>query len=313
MIERATLERLAGLLGVAAAELRVQPLPGGLSNRGCLLSRGRDRWAVRLPLDSDAGDVCDTSQASDASKASVASVAFGAGLTLDIEDELRVLEVAGAAGLAPEVLAHDADSGALVTRYLAGAEPLTAEQARSDANIDRIATVVRRLHGLPAPVGVGAFQPTEPARVYTRIARSAPDPSIGEVDELRRWSVEFRQLAQDYEAAYEPTALCHNDLVAANILDDGQLRLVDFEYAACADPILDLAGLAGLNGFGPIHCNRLLDAYYGSGRAPSDLAQLDQVVRLVRLMAFFWALAHGISEATDDLQRFAAAMAAVLR
>ena len=295
MIEPATLERLAGLLGVAAAELQVQPLPGGLSNRGCLLSRGRDRWAVRLPL------------------ASVAGVAFGAGLTLGIEDELRVLEVAGAAGLAPEVLAHDADSGALVTRYLAGAEPLTAEQARSDANIDRIATAVRRLHGLPVPVGVGAFQPTEPARVYTRIARSAPDSSIGEADELRRWSVEFRQLAQDYEAAYEPTVLCHNDLVAANILDDGGLWLVDFEYAACADPILDLAGLAGLNGFGPHHCHRLLDAYSGPGCARFDLAQLDHVVRLVRLMAFFWALAHGISEATDDLKRFAAAMAAVLR
>ena len=186
MIEPATLERLAGLLGVAAAELRVQPLPGGLSNRGCLLSRGSERWAVRLPLASDAGDV------------------FDAGATLCIEDELRVLKVAGAAGLVPEVLAHDADSGALVTRYLAGAEPLTAELARSDANIDRIATVVRRLHSLPVPVGVGAFQPMEPARVYTRIARSAPDSAIYRVDELRRWRTEFKQLSETHEAEFFP-------------------------------------------------------------------------------------------------------------
>ena len=307
MIEPATLERLAGLLGVAAAELQVQPLPGGLSNRGCLLSRGSDRWAVRLPWASGAGDVFDASQASDA------SVAFGAGLTLCIEDELRVLEVAGAAGLAPEVLAHDADSGALVTRYLAGAEPLTAEQARSDANIDRIATVVRRLHGLPVPVGVGAFQPTEPARVYTRIVHSAPDSSIEEADELRRWSTEFKQLADTHAAEVSTAVLCHNDLVAANILDDGRLWLVDFEYAVCADPILDLAGLAGLNGFGQHHCHRLLDAYYGPGCAPFDLTQLNQVIRLVRLMAFFWALAHGGGLPTDDQAHFAASMATVLR
>ncbi|MYF68869.1 MAG: phosphotransferase family protein [Proteobacteria bacterium] len=307
MIEPATLERLAGLLGVAAAELQVQPLPGGISNRGCLLSRGSDRWAVRVPLASGAGDVFDTSQAFDT------GVTPGTGLTLRIEDELRVLEVAGAAGLAPEVLAHDADSGALVTRYLTGAEPLTAEQARSDVNIERIATVLRRLHGLPAPVGVGAFQPTEPARVYTRSAHSAPDSEIDGVNELRRWSTEFRQLAETHEAEFSRAVLCHNDLVAANILDDGRLWLVDFEYAVRADPILDLAGLAGLNGFGPTHCNRLLDAYYGPGCAPIDLAQLNQVIRLVRLMAFFWALVHGGNRATDDQARFAASMAAVLR
>ena len=307
MIEPATLERLAELLGVAAADLKVQPLPGGLSNRGCLLSCGSDRWAVRLPLASDAGDVFDASQASDA------SVACGAGLTLCIEDELRVLKRAGASGLAPEVLAHDADSGALVTRYLAGAEPLTAEQARSDANIDRIATVVRRLHSLPVPVGVGAFQPTELARVYTRIARSAPNFSIVQVDECRRWSTEFEQLAETHEAEFSSARLCHNDLVAANILDDGRLWLVDFEYAVCADPILDLAGLAGLNGFGPTHRHRLLDAYYGPGCAPIDLAQLNQVIRLVRLMAFFWALAHGGGRPTDDQAHFAALMATMLR
>ena len=319
MIEPATLARLAGLLGVAAAELQVQPLPGGLSNRGCLLSRGNDRWAVRLPLASDAGDVVDTSQAFDTSVTvgndvtPCAGLTPGAGVTLRIEDELRVLEVAGAAGLAPEVLAHDADSGALVTRYLAGAELLTPEQARSDANIDRIATVVRRLHGLPAPVGVGAFQPTEPARVYTQIARSAPDSSIEQADDLRRWSTEFRQLAETHEAEFFPSVLCHNDLVAANILDDGRLWLVDFEYAVRADPILDLASLAGLNEFGPTHCNRLLDAYYGPGCAPFDLAQLNQVIRLVRLMAFFWALAHGGGRPTNDQAHFAASMATVLR
>ena len=313
MIEPATLERLAGLLGVAAAELQVQPLPGGLSNRGCLLSRGSDRWAVRVPLASGAGDVFDTSQAFDSSVTVGTGVTPGAALTLCIEDELRVLEVAGAAGLAPEVLAHDADSGALVTRYLAGAEPLTAEQARSDANIDRIATALRRLHSLPVPVGVGAFQPTEPARVYTRIARSAPDSAIDWVDELRFWSTEFKQSAKTHEAEFSPSVLCHNDLVAANILDDGRLWLVDFEYAVCADPILDLAGLAGLNGFGPTHCRRLLDAYYGPGGAPFDLAQLNQVIKLVRLMAFFWALAHGGDRPTDEQAHFAASMATMLR
>ena len=297
MIESATLGILARLLGVDAAELQVRPLPGGISNRGCLLTCGSDQWAVRLPLATGNGSGSGT----------------GSGKTLDLETEGRVLALAAEARLAPEMLVCDAETGALVTRYLQGATSLNAEQVRQHANIDRIAATLRRLHSLSAPTGLRAFRPRELARIYIDAARAASGASRELADERRRWSLQFERLARDYEAAFEPTALCHNDLVGANILDDGQLWLVDFEYAVRADPVLDLAGLAGLNGFGPAQTHRLMDAYYRQGSAPVSIAQLNQVVRLVRLMAFFWALVHGGSEATDDREIFAAAMAAVLR
>ena len=293
MIESATLEILARLLRIDAAELQVRPLPGGISNRGCLLTCGSDQWAVRLPLATGTGT--------------------GTGKTLDLETEARVNAVAAEASLSPEALACDAGTGALVTRYVQGATSLDAEKVREHANIDRVAATLRRLHSLPAPTGLRAFRPKELARVYIDAARAAPVASRKLADERRRWSLEFERLARDYEAAFEPTSLCHNDLVGANILDDGQLWLVDFEYAVRADPVLDLAGLAGLNGFGPAQTHRLMDAYYGPGSAPVSIAQLNQVVRLVRLMAFFWALVHGGNEATDDREHFAAAMVAVLR
>lgn len=295
MIERATLARLATLLRVDAARLQAQPLPGGLSNRGCLLRCGSERWAVRLPLVSTPGE------------------STRAGETLSLESERRVLAVAAEAKLAPEVVVCDDETGALVTRYVERATSLTAEQVREHVNVDRIAITLRRLHGLPAPGGLAAFRPTELAGIYIDAVSGSPGARHNFADERRVWGPEFTHLAQAYEAAFEPTALCHNDLVAANILDDGQLRLVDFEFAVLADPVLDLAGLAGLNGFGPAHCHRLLDAYYGPERVPISLAQLNQVIRLVRLMAFFWALAHGGGGPADELKGFAAAMAAVLR
>lgn len=295
MIEQATLARIATLLQVDAARLQAQPLPGGLSNRGCLLRHGSERWAVRLPLVSSAGETT------------------RAGETLSLESERRVLAVAAEANLAPEVVVCDEESGALVTRYVERAASLTAEKVRERVNIDRVANTLRRLHRLPAPTGIPAFRPTELARAYTDAVRGPPGARRKFANERRVWGPEFNHLAQAYEAAFIPTALCHNDLVAANILDDGQLWLVDFEYAVRADPILDLAGLAGLNEFGPAHCHRLLDAYYGPERVPITLAQLNQVIRLVRLMAFFWALAHGGGAPADELMGFAAAMAAVLR
>ncbi len=295
MIERSTLARLATLLRIDAAKLQAQPLPGGLSNRGCLLRYGSERWAVRLPLVSSAGETA------------------RAGETLSLESERRVLAVAAEANLAPEVVVCEEESGALVTRYVERATPLTAEQVREHVNIDRIAIILRRLHGLPAPTGVRAFRPTELARAYIDASRGSQGARRNFAEERHRWGPEFTHLAQVYEATFNPAALCHNDLVAANILDEGKLWLVDFEYAVLADPILDLAGLAGLNGFGPTHCHRLLDAYYGPEGVPVTLAQLNQGIRLVRLMAFFWALAHGGDGPADELKGFAAAMAAVLR
>ena len=326
MIEPATLVKLAWLLGVEATELQVQPLPGGLSNRSCLLRCGSDRWAVRLPLASCSGEASSPGGPSSSGEASSAGEVSCANETLSLESERQVLALTAEAKLSPPVIACDTETGALITRYLRGATTLNPERMRDPAIIDRAAAMLRRLHSLPAPTGLHTFRPTEMARSYIDAAfRDAAFGPTGtpheDADELRRWSTEFRHLAQAYEAAFKPTALCHNDLVAANILDDGRLWLVDFEFAVRADPILDLAGLAGLNGFGQAHCRRLLDAYhgpdaapvYGPDAAPVSVSQLSRVVRLVQLMAYFWALAHGGADASDDRKRFAAAMATVLR
>ena len=215
--------------------------------------------------------------------------------------------------LTPEVVAFDAETGVLVTRYLQGAASLSADQVREHAYIERLAATMRRLHSLPAPAALRDFRPAELARAYIDAARGLPGARHDLVNERRRWSAEFIHLAEEYEAAFVPATLCHNDLVAANILDDGHLWLVDFEYAVRADPIVDLAGLSGLNGYGPGDTRRLLNAYYGPASVPVSVAQFDRVVRMVRFLAYFWALAHDGNETADDRQRFAAAMAAVLR
>jgi thiamine kinase-like enzyme len=73
------------------------------------------------------------------------------------------------------------------------------------------------------------------------------------------------------------------------VLGAGDLVLVDFEYAVRAAPMLDLAGLAAMNDYGERECRALLDAYYDDGRAGVPLAELAKTVRMVRLVAFFWA------------------------
>jgi thiamine kinase-like enzyme len=57
----------------------------------------------------------------------------------------------------------------------------------------------------------------------------------------------------------------HNDLLAANLIDDGgRLWLVDWDYAGFNSPLFDLANLASNNEFTPDMESWLLQAYFGA-------------------------------------------------
>jgi thiamine kinase-like enzyme len=58
----------------------------------------------------------------------------------------------------------------------------------------------------------------------------------------------------------------HDDLLAANLIDDGQrLWLIDWDYAGFNSPPFDLANLASNYEFTPELESRLLSGYFGAG------------------------------------------------
>ena len=74
---------------------------------------------------------------------------------------------------------------------------------------------------------------------------------------------------------------CHNDLLAANFLDDGErIRIVDWEYAGMGDRYFDLANFAVNNDLGEDQQEELLERVLR--RAGRPAARL----RALRLMLF---------------------------
>ena len=199
------------------------------------------------------------------------------------------MDAAARAGVAPRVLAADAASGALLTDYRDGA-PWTPAQAREPSNLERLAALLRTLHALPIDLPVFAAERIA-ARYLAALPSYVREPSAAE------WGDELLTLTRRYDVRYAPTAFCHNDLAAANVLDDGRLALVDFEYAVRADPLLDVANAAVMNGLGAEEQRALLTAYRRAVPAMAELEELAWLLRMVRLMAWFWAL---LGEASAD-------------
>jgi aminoglycoside phosphotransferase (APT) family kinase protein len=258
---RAALERL--IPAPAARRARLEALTGGVSRRSYLVSAGSERWVLRLPTP-------------------------GVAPLLDVGTEADVMRIAADAGLAPAVRGVDIGTGALLTEFRDGARSWTPEDARRQRNVERVAALLRSLHSLAARAP--AFAAESIARSYLSALSAGAQAGRAELEApAGRWADELLALARHYDGAHAPSALCHNDLVAANVLDDGRLMLVDFEYAVRGAPILDLAGLAGMNDYGAGECRELLAAYSVGANRTISMAELSKTVRMVRLMAFFWA------------------------
>lgn len=208
----------AAALSCWSGPVKPVPLMGGITNANFLIEdRGR-RFVVRIGDDIPVHGV----------------LRF---------NELAASRAAHAAGLSPEIVHHE--PGALVMRYIEST-PLSPESVRPRAMLERILPLLRRCHRelpkyLRGPVLM--FWPFHVVRDYAWTLR---DDASRMVPELGR----LLAAAEDLERAVGPidVAFGHNDLLAANFLDDGKrLWLIDWDYAGFNSPLFDLGGLCSNN------------------------------------------------------------------
>ena len=201
-------------------------------------------------------------------------------------------------GVGPEVTAFVPEEGWLVARFIAGS-PISLEEMRRPKALERVAGALRRFHDA-APIP-GRFDPWVVVGEY-RATAEAHGVAIP-AQFASAWSMAARIRAARGEQRLVP---CHNDLLNANFLDDGSVRIVDWEYAGMGDRFFDLANFSVNHEFDVDDDRLLLRAYFDAERE-GDLASL----RLMRFMSDFreamWGvLQSGISELDFDFKGYAA-------
>lgn len=158
-------------------------------------------------------------------------------------------------GLGAEPMGFDEAAGVAASRWIEDAAPLTAGLLRDDpALLARVAGLLRRLHRSGA-----TFRNIFDGRavVASYRARLAADELAA------RWTpATGRAVDAALDAMTGAPAPCHGDATPANILlAPGGLRLIDWEYAAMADPAWDLGYLACEASLGDDDVARLVAGY----------------------------------------------------
>jgi thiamine kinase-like enzyme len=210
-----------------------QPLGGGLSNTNFLVEDAGRKVVVRIGGDVPVHGVVRSS-------------------------ELAASRAAHAAGVAPEVL-YSAP-GVLVLAFVEG-RTFKPEDVRNPGNIKRIVDIVRRCHEeIPKHLrGPGLlFWVFHAIRDYGHTLAEHPSTDM---PRLKR----FLAAGETLERAVGPITLVfgHNDLLAANFIDDGKrLWLVDWEYAGFNSPLFDLGGIASNSELSAAARDELLAAYF---------------------------------------------------
>ena len=174
-------------------------------------------------------------------------------------NDMAASRAASEAGISPAVLFSESDI--MILEYIDG-KTLTAKDVRDPRNFSRIIDLVRRTHKeipgfFKGPALV--FWVFQVLRDYATTLRDGKSEWISQLGELMASAVELEAHVGEIQLVFG-----HNDLLPANILDDGsRLWLIDWDYAGFNSPLFDLGGLASNNGFNGEQEIELLERYYG--------------------------------------------------
>jgi len=210
------------------------------------------------------------------------------------EASLRAAEV----GLGPEVAGFLEEEGWLVTRFIDG-RPIPPDEMRLPAAIRRVAAALRRFHDAE-PIA-GSFDAHIVVEEYCREAEAHGVAIPDAYGAAHAMSERIRRVRGPQQAVP-----CHNDLLNANFLDDGAIRIVDWEYAGMGDRFFDLANLSVNHEFGAAEDEVLLDAYFDDA-SQEHLASLAMMKFMSDFREAMWGvLQSGISELDFDFNGYAA-------
>jgi thiamine kinase-like enzyme len=179
------------------------------------------------------------------------------GLMIPIGELISNTMAAGESGVGAKVLYSMPDVPSVVLEYIDG-KTLSTEELSQPAYIPRIGEAVRKLHTLTPPMAnqINIFKfLSDYLGLVERYTLDTPDGLLDQLPTVRR--IESALLVHAL-----PAVPSNNDLLAKNIMDNGSIRLIDYDFSGMNDPMFDVGDLAMEGDYDPDQVARVCEAYW---------------------------------------------------
>ena len=246
------------------------PLDGGITNTNFIVEDQGERFVVRIGDDIPIHGV----------------MRF---------NEIAAARAAHAAGISPEIV-YSAD-GVFIMRFIEG-RTFTEPEVRREQNLERIIHLIQACHNELPRHFIGpalVFWPFHVCRNYIHTAKRCGSRMT---DSLPR----FLDINEKLERTVGEIKLVfgHNDLLAANFIDDGKrLWLLDWDYAGYNTALFDLANLSSNNELTPEQDNSILETYFQQPVSDRLLRRFTAMKCVSLLRETLWSIVSEIHSTLD--------------
>jgi thiamine kinase-like enzyme len=250
------------------SELKIEKINGGITNQNFLVEDSGNKFVVRLGEDIPEHLV---------SRA----------------NELMASKAASICGISPDVIYSE--KGVLILKYI---DSTTLTEKEIKKNIIKIIPIIKKTHyEMPKKIFGQSiiFWVFHVIRNYKKFLENNNSPYKKLLNSLVKKSEILEVNSSPFEIVF-----CHNDLLAANFLNDGsKLWIIDWEYAGYNSPLFDLGGLASNNDFNFKEEIYLIENYFEKKINDKLLLQYNSMKCASLLREAMWSMVSEINSNID--------------
>ncbi|MGP1415199.1 MAG: phosphotransferase [Treponema sp.] len=249
---------IASVLGCSESSImNIHPSHFGMTNKSFLFEVSGAKYIFRLPGE-------------------------GTEQMINRYEEYAVYQAIRELNISDKLIYFNPETGIKITQYEVGSHNANANNIEE---VKKCMEVARQLHSSNIKV-THTFDFRERISYYEELAKSRHGILFNDYEEVKQ---NMEELLLLLDGMTLPSTLTHIDLVSDNFLikDDGTIRLIDWEYAGIADPIIDIAMFAIYSYYDHEKIINLFEIYLK--RKPTN----EEILRLycyISLSGFLWTL-----------------------
>ena len=246
----------------------IEPLEGGITNLNFLISDSGSKSVVRLGSEIPEHLVYRS-------------------------NEIIVSEAAYQIGVSPKLIYNE--PGVLVLEFI---ESKTLEPKTVRENLNKIVPIIRKIHDeIPNKLSgqPQIFWVFYVIKYYSNYLLNNNSSHISLIPSLLKKAEKLEKLSSPREIVFG-----HNDLLAANFLDDGsKIWVVDWEYGGFNDPLFDIGGLSSNNDLDENLENEVLEMYFKEKPSKDLIIKYNAMKTASLLRETMWSM---VSEITSKIE-----------